>query len=59
MDEDEMTGGGGEGSETDDGLCDYERQRLQNIRKNHNLLRSLGWPIILTRLSLTLPSSLP
>ena len=29
-------------SEGEDEMCDYERQRLENIRKNHNMLRSLG-----------------
>ena len=26
----------------DDGMCDYEKRRLENIRKNHSILRSLG-----------------
>lgn len=25
-----------------DGVCDYEKLRMDNIRKNHSMLRSLG-----------------
>ena len=25
-----------------DGVCDYEKLRMENIRKNHSMLRSLG-----------------
>ena len=49
IEEDKMSGE----SESDDGLCDYERLRLENIRKNHSMLRSLGWPLSLS-LSLSL-----
>ena len=31
-----------ESEESEDGMCDYEKLRLQNIRKNHSVLRSLG-----------------
>ena len=29
-------------NDDDDGMCDYEKRRLENIRKNHSILRSLG-----------------
>ena len=30
------------GSEADDDLCDYEKMRIENIRKNREFLLSLG-----------------
>ena len=39
---------------SDEQLCEYERQRLQNIRENQKVLRSLGKPakyIIIARLN--------
>lgn len=32
----------GVSDESEDDICDYEKKRLQNIRKNHSMLRSLG-----------------
>ena len=32
----------GDSEASDDDLCDYEKKRLENIRKNHGMLRSLG-----------------
>ena len=29
-------------SSSDEDICDYERQRLKNIKENQDLLRSLG-----------------
>ena len=51
IEEDKMSGE----SESDDGLCDYERLRLENIRKNHSMLRSLGWPLSLSLTHKPLP----
>ena len=31
-------------SSAEEYLCDYEKKRLENIKKNHELLRSLGEP---------------
>ena len=32
----------GDSGESDDDLCEYEKKRMENIRKNHGMLRSLG-----------------
>ena len=32
----------GSGSEEDDSLCDYEKQRLRNIKENQKMLKFLG-----------------
>ena len=36
-----------ESSDSEEELCDYEKRRLDNIRRNQQMMRSLGEPLIL------------